>query len=197
MNNLPAKPALICIGGPPGVGKTTVGLILKDRLPGSVLIDPDAIRLEILGRPPGSAVTEADLAPAITRQVIERMKTGTEAALLQGRTVIVPSAFVLESMRLDFEALAARLQCPFRAFWLEAPSAVITQRQQQRALAKDFNNASQVVSQNPAYTQRQGPLSAGWQTILAGGAADAIAQVILERLNDRGNSQNPLPARSL
>lgn len=183
----PATAALVCIGGPPGAGKTTVGHIVQKHLPGSVLVDPDVIRLEILGRPPGSAVTEADLAPAVTQHVIARMKAQTEAALHAGNTVIVPSAFILQAMRDDFEAIASRLPCPLHAFWLQAADATLAQRQQQRAktTSETFNNASKVVSNDPALTRLQGTLSPRWQTLPAEETPEKIAQKILDKIKGR------------
>jgi len=174
-------PRVICIGGPPGAGKTTAGRLVQAQLPGSILIDPDETRLAILGRPPGSAVTAADLTPELTARTIMAMTEKAQTALALGQSVIVPSAFIGEPMRTAFEALAARFSCEFHGFWLDAPGSVIAQRQQDRA-AESFNNASKVVTNNPAHTVLQGALSPRWRVLDASRPAAAIAADILAAL---------------
>ena len=129
---------LVCIGGLPGVGKTTVGLQLLEYFGNNQaqLIDPDIFRAEVLGRLPQEGIREEDMAPAITSRTIERMAEAADAGLRERKTVIVPSAFVLENMRNRFETLAEKRQSAFFGFWLDAPDdclqARLAQRDEQR-----------------------------------------------------------------
>ena len=135
----PTSPRLVCIGGLPGSGKTTLGLALARRLGGSYeVIDPDAVRLELLGRTEIDVVTDDDMTPTVTRAVVDLMVAKAQAKLHDGRSLIVPSAFVIEEMRQRFEALARELNATFRGVWLDVPFDVL----RRRLLARDAVRAS-------------------------------------------------------
>lgn len=130
---------LICIGGLPGSGKTTLGRALARRLSGGyTVLDPDAVRLELLGRAETDVVTDDDMTPAVTRDVINLMALKARTHLQNGGSLIVASAFVASEMRQTFEALAKELDVAFTGLWLDAPVDAL----QRRLLARDAMRAS-------------------------------------------------------
>ena len=119
-------PHLICIGGLPGSGKTTLGLALARRLnSGPTMLDPDAVRLELLGRAETDVVTDDDMTPTATRAVIDLMVAKARTRLQSGQSLIVASAFVAEEMRQRFEALAQELSATFSGLWLDVSVDVL------------------------------------------------------------------------
>ena len=118
---------LICIGGLPGTGKTTLAIRLIAAI-GGLIIDPDLTRLEILGRPANSTITDDDLTPEITRQTIALMRQRARSALASGQTVVIASSSVQAEARDGYKTLAAEMGRPFHAFWLTAPQHVLAAR---------------------------------------------------------------------
>jgi predicted kinase len=134
---------LICIGGLPGVGKTEVARKLTQMFQNSVMLDPDKIRLEILGKNPEiDRLHDKDITQESTIQTIAQMKYKTIEALKQGQTVIIGSAFVSESMRIEYEAVAHECNAVFKAVWLNVSEDIRHARAQKRLM--ETNNPSAV-----------------------------------------------------
>jgi len=176
---------LVCIGGLPGIGKTTVGLQLLEFYGNerALLIDPDIVRAEILGRKEEDGIREQDMAPAVTAKTIDLMVASAEAGLVEGKTVIVPSAFVLEDMRERFEALAAKRNVGFFGFWLDAPDTCLKTRLALREEhRKTGRHDATTVS---AVTQLDRGLIVGairWPVIEASPAPEQIVRALLNTL---------------
>lgn len=124
---------LICIGGIPGVGKSTIGEMLHAHFENEniALICPDETRIEVLGKPKDYAVKKEDMSLSITQKTIALMVDKTKT-LLNEKTVIVPSAFVYQNMRTTFETIANDMSIPFHGFWLDAPYQTIKSRAEER-----------------------------------------------------------------
>ena len=144
------KPMLVCIGGLPATGKSTLARGLQPYLGSdAILIDPDRTMLRLLGKPEGSVLRSEDLNPALIKSAIAAMKTETREALANRHPVIVASAFVGAQMRAEFETIAEETNADLRTFWLEAPVPVLHERARQRErdsrdVKAAFNNASAV-----------------------------------------------------
>ena len=134
---------LICIGGLPGVGKTTIAKRLSEIFTGSVVLDPDEIRLDILDKnPKEDRLRDADITPESTIATIAEMKAQAQAALQQGQTVIIGSAFILASMRKEYKTMAVEQGAKFSAVWLDAGVTIRSARAQARL--SDATNPSAV-----------------------------------------------------
>lgn len=124
---------LICIGGLPGVGKTVIAHRLQGKLSNSVVLDPDKIRLSIVGKSPETdRLLDEDITNESTDATIEMMKAEAIEALTQGKIVIIGSAFTGKSMREEYEAVAEEKNVIFKAVWLEAKNEIRQQRAEKR-----------------------------------------------------------------
>lgn len=120
---------LICIGGLPGSGKTTLGVGLACWLGGRyTVLDPDAVRLELLGRAATEAVTDGDMTPSLTNAVVDLMVSKAQLGLQHGESLIVASAFLALAMRRRFEELAPESSATFHGFWLDVSLDVLRTR---------------------------------------------------------------------
>jgi len=142
------KAKLICIGGIPGVGKSTAGSLLEEKYSkqgvDTVVVCPDKTRLEVLGKS-GGVITNDDLSREVTLATIDKMASNTLIYLKEGKTVIVPSAFILESMRERFESMAKENKAIFKGIWLEAEYDIIKDRAEKRFKDTFNRHASAVV----------------------------------------------------
>jgi predicted kinase len=176
------RPRLICIGGLPGTGKTTLGLGLQARLGAdTVLVCPDRTMLRLLGKPESGVIESRDITPDLVKAAIADMRTRTRTALATGQDVIVPSAFVGQAMRADFKAIATDTGADFRPFWLHAPIAVLHERARIRAFNKAAGNASAVGPDKIKTSLIEGKVD--WPHINATQSPSVLLQKILEDLN--------------
>lgn len=136
---------LICIGGLPAVGKTTVARYLHNKLKGSILLDPDKIRLSVLDKNPEiDRLLDEDITPESTDATVREMKDQLISALAQNKTVIIGSAFTGERMRAEYEAAALERGAVFGAVWLEAKNEIRQARAEKRLNEEDNPSAVSV-----------------------------------------------------
>ncbi len=180
---------LICIGGLPGVGKTEVANRLSQNILNNLVICPDELRLEMLGKNPKQDVlTDADITDETTRKVIAVMLDRAELALQNDKVVIIGSAFVSQSMRQDYEAMAKKLSAPFHGVWLELDDMSRIQRTEKRKNdyldtktkgLKRGKNPSIVTCVNAAL-EVEGDIR--WPIIDASPSAESVLQAVQEEL---------------
>jgi len=129
------RPALILVGGLPGVGKSTVARWLAEQHQFSWLRS-DEIRKELAGLASHSRAA-AGLAQGIysadwTERTYGEMLQRAERALAEGRRVVVDATFAQQSYRRAFWELAKRWAVPFVFLLCQAEPETVRQRLRDR-----------------------------------------------------------------
>jgi predicted kinase len=107
-----AAPLVLHLNGPPGVGKSTLAGRWAAEHPGTLLLDPDALRTWVSGWRDDFVTTGA-----LIRQVAIAMLA---AYVEQGRDVVLPQLIASESELARFEAAARDAGGRFVEVFLEA-----------------------------------------------------------------------------
>ncbi len=178
---------LICIGGISAIGKSTTAAKIVDHYKEHKnetirILCPEVTRLKMLNKPKGYVLTNADVDPEVTLQLVDKMLDDAKELLGKSENVIVPTAFMPEHMRAGFEELAKEQGIIFYGFWLEAPFEVIQVRAQKRLEEKENNTLKYLSAYVPDKTmQPTGVVT--WQKINANRKPCDILKDILNRLN--------------
>lgn len=125
------KPALILTSGLPGSGKSRVAADLEAHA-GFTRIISDVVRKELAGLAPtqsaksdfGGGIYTAEWNEKTYGECLKR----TEAALFEGRRVVVDASFREEANREKFVALAREMGVPVAIIHRTAPEAVVRER---------------------------------------------------------------------
>ncbi|MYA53755.1 MAG: ATP-binding protein [Dehalococcoidia bacterium] len=112
-------PALVLLSGLPGTGKTTFAAKLAPRL-AALVLESDRVRRELF---PRRRYTRKE-----SGQVFAVVRERAEAALGEGRSVIIDATNLREGERRGFRELAAGQGAPVVAVRLTAPDAVVRER---------------------------------------------------------------------
>jgi aminoglycoside phosphotransferase family enzyme/predicted kinase len=127
----PQAPALVCVGGLSGTGKSTLAASLAPRVgaaPGALHVRSDFERKILAG------VDETERLPpeSYSRQASTVVYTAcfqrAEAALTAGHSVVLDAVFSHDSERAVAASLAMRTGASFHGVWLEAPADVLKSR---------------------------------------------------------------------
>ena len=180
MYNISMTASLILIGGFPGVGKTTVAIELAKEFHSCVVLDPDAIRLEILVKDPvNDRLCDEDITQESTDATIAEMKAQAVAALQEGQTVIIASAFILASMRDEYEGMAQEQGVECRTVWLDADVEIRKQRAQERL--SDDTNPSAVSAERVTEAEIDGEIH--WPVVDASRGREVVFQDVKRLLS--------------
>jgi aminoglycoside phosphotransferase family enzyme/predicted kinase len=169
----PPPARLVAVGGLSGTGKSTVAEALAPGIgapPGARLLRTDVIRKRLAGLPETERLPPEAYTPEANAAVYDRLLAEAEAALLQGRAVIVDGVFAREGERARAADLAGRLGVRFDGLWLEAPEAVLRARIGAR-LGDASDADATVLGQQLGY--ELGPID--WARVSAEGPSAVVA----------------------
>jgi aminoglycoside phosphotransferase family enzyme/predicted kinase len=125
------RPAVIITHGLPGCGKSTFAQIALERL-GAIRIRSDVERKRLFGLPAladSKAQTDVDIySEEATRRTYARLQELARIVITAGFPVIVDAAFVLQSEREIFRALAQELEAPFVIASVQTDAALLAER---------------------------------------------------------------------
>lgn len=128
-------PFLLCVGGLPGVGKSTLAVELSQVLGGRIL-SSDKIRKELAGfsplQPAASPVNQGIYANEWTEKTYAQCLQRAEAGLFEGDRIIVDATFKEEKQRRAFWSAAHGLGVPFVFILCRADPEVIFNRLRNR-----------------------------------------------------------------
>jgi len=168
----PTRAVLVAIGGLSGSGKTSLATRLAPsigRAPGALHLRSDVERKRLAGaaetdRLPDSAYTAGSAAI-----VYRRLQDIAERGLRAGQSVILDAVQGRPEEQAATAALAARLGVPFRGFWLDAPTALLTAR-----VAARRGDASDATPAVVAIQSAAGLTAPGWRRLDAGQPIEAL-----------------------
>ena len=125
------RPCLVLVGGLPGTGKSTLAQALASHA-GFEVIRSDQVRKELADasgvsrrRRRSTATRPESTRPSGTNEPIEECLARAEAALFEGKRVIVDATFRDESQRRRFLDLAAQWSVPGILLICQADAAVV------------------------------------------------------------------------
>lgn len=118
---------LIAIGGLSGSGKSTLSGRLAAEM-GAVWLRSDAIRKELWGVAPTDKLPPEAYSVDFSTKTYAALDLRTDAALKDGKTVIVDMVFARESERKVVADRAKANQTPFQGFWLHADPDCLRKR---------------------------------------------------------------------
>ncbi len=130
------RPALIITHGLPGCGKSTFAQIALERL-GAIRIRSDVERKRLYGLTAlagSKAQADADIySMDATRRTYQRLHDLARIVVAAGFPVIVDAAFLRQSERKSFHALAQEMAVPFVIASLQTDPAMLAERLAQRS----------------------------------------------------------------
>jgi aminoglycoside phosphotransferase family enzyme/predicted kinase len=183
------RPCLLLVGGLPGAGKSTLAHGLAG-LAGFSVIRSDVVRKELAGlaaEPPADSAFGRDIYTSEwTERTYAECLRRAEAALFEGRRVLVDASFIAEAQRRRFLVSAARWGVPGTLIVCQADPALIEERL--RGRKDDASDADWSIYQQAAAaweplgpeTQRQA------ETVVTNQGPDAALAQALEVLRARG-----------
>ncbi|MGI9372316.1 MAG: AAA family ATPase [Hyphomicrobiales bacterium] len=154
-------PALICIGGLSGTGKTSVSREIAPKLnnaPVALHLRSDIERKLFFGVSETYRLEERCYTKQVTEVIYRRLLRKAQIALLAGNSVIVDAVFLSEHERKQFERIAKKINVAFHGLWLEANNKAMMSRVDARtndASDADINVVRKQLSQSSGPVQWQ------------------------------------------
>ncbi len=175
----PRPVRLIAIGGLSGSGKSTAAAAIADQVgpaPGARVLSSDRQRKQLLGVPPLTRLSSEAYEPDVSARVYARLREAAATVIALGHGAVVDAVFDRLQDRDAVRAVADAAGVAFQGIWLQAPTAVLLDRVEQRR--DDPSDAGiEVVHRQ---LQRD-PGRMDWRRIDAGGAqAPALLRKFLD-----------------
>jgi aminoglycoside phosphotransferase family enzyme/predicted kinase len=173
----PAPPRLLVVGGRSGTGKTSVARALAPALsamPGASLLRTDVLRKRLLGRAPAERLPPAAYTPEVSARVFATLAERARVLLAAGRIVIADGVYGEPTQRRGIEAVASEQGVPFRAVWLEAPTAILEERVAARR--GDASDADVAVVRRQADTMDETLVA--WPRVAADTGSAAVVEAV-------------------
>jgi uncharacterized protein len=176
----PIPPSLIAIGGLSGTGKTTLATALAPLIgpaPGALHLRTDLERKWLAGvgeldRLPPDAYSDRQ-----TRATYDRVIQRAETTLTASHSVIVDGVFSAQAERTAIEAIAKRVDVPFRGLWLEVAPSLMKARVAKRT--SDASDATAAVVDRQLANISRVP---DWKHIDANGPPEEVLQRVRDAL---------------
>jgi hypothetical protein len=108
----PAAPLVLHLNGPPGVGKSTLARLWADKHPGTLLLDPDALRTWVSGWRDDFVATGAAIRPVAIAMLA--------AYVADGGDVVLPQLVANAPELARFESASVEAGARFVEVFLEA-----------------------------------------------------------------------------
>lgn len=174
-------PRLIAIGGPSGVGKSTVAQALAGSFlpsPGARVIRSDVLRKRLFDVAPETRLPPSAYSTAFTELVYCSLRDQAATTLAAGYAAIVDGTFLRVEERKMIAETAMRAGVPFLGLWLDAPEEALAKRVKSRG--RDPSDADTTVVRRQLQTDT-GAIS--WYRLDASGGLDstvAAARAIVD-----------------
>jgi len=129
------EPRLIAVGGLSGSGKSRAARELAPYVgvhPGARVVRSDVLRKRIAGVHPLDKLGPEGYTAEMTQQTYEAVYEEARTVLATGHSVIADCVFSKPEERAAIEAVAAEMEVPFAALWLEADPALMQDRVETR-----------------------------------------------------------------
>jgi len=126
---------LIAIGGLSGSGKSTAAAAIADQVgpaPGARVLSSDRLRKQLLGVPPLTRLSSEAYGPDVSARVYARLRERAATVIALGHGAVVDAVFDRLQDRDAVHAVAAAAGAAFQGIWLQAPTAVLLDRVEQR-----------------------------------------------------------------
>jgi predicted kinase len=174
------KPLMIAIGGMSGTGKSTLADSLQKKIPGAVVLDPDALRKRMFGVSPQTPLPDTAYSPENIKNFIAYAHAEAARHLKDGRTVIVSGLFLDHNSRAEQEELAARNGARFVGLYLHASLSTIYGRVVRRIGTGSASDADLKIARRQARAAYLNPArDKNWQMISARqGPADVLTRAM-------------------
>lgn len=179
----PTSPRLYAIGGLSGSGKSTLAHALSPLLEGpvgAIRLRSDVTRKLIFKLEEFAPSPDWVYTPENIQRVYDELYEKAAAILAEGQSVMLDAVFSRPHERAAVRDLAAKLNLPFTALWLEADGEVLQQRV--RARIEDASDADEAVVSKQLKRTSDGVHceQEGWIKLDANGTPDQCLQNALE-----------------
>ncbi len=172
-------PRLVAVGGLSGVGKSALAAALAPRLgraPGALWLRSDIERKAMFAVEETAHLPGPAYAPAVTREVYQRLDDKARRSLSAGQAVVLDATFSSAGERKAAARVAAEVGAAFDGLFLEASLETRLERLGRRGA--DASDADAAVARG----QRAEPLGEkGWRALDASGTLSETAALALGR----------------
>jgi aminoglycoside phosphotransferase family enzyme/predicted kinase len=183
----PPPPRLIAVGGLSGCGKSTLAMALARSMgavPGAVVIRSDEIRKKLCGVAPLDRLGPEGYTDDMSRRVYATLMEQADKVVRGGYTAVADAVFVEAADREAVQHVAAAAGVPFVGLWLDAPTAVLISRVENRG--PDVSDAGIDVIRGQLARRLESIL---WHRLDASGTRQQVCDAVCLHLRDQNQSR--------